>query len=184
MKMKKLIRIALAAIVILLVAFTVFWFARSADVNFDEARAALPNAAYSRFADVDGVRIHYQERGAGAPLVLLHGYTASTFAWKDVFEPLSQQFRVIAVDLKGFGFSGKPDGDYTRRAQGDLVIRLLDHLKIDQAILCGNSMGGEVSMNAALRHPDRVSALILVDSGGVKVSGAGSVTPGVAEWRV
>jgi pimeloyl-ACP methyl ester carboxylesterase len=116
--------------------------------------------------------------------VLLHGYTASTFAWKDVFDPLSQQFHVIAVDLKGFGFSGKPDGDYTRRAQGDLVIRLLDHLKIDRAILCGNSMGGEVSMNAAVRHPDRVSALILVDSAGVTVSGGGSVAPGVASWPV
>src|SRR5262245_29537660 len=184
MKIKKLIRFALAAIVILLVAFMVFWFARPADVNFDEARAALPNAAYSRFADVDGMRIHYQERGAGAPLVLLHGYTASTFAWKDVFEPLSRRFRVIAVDLKGFGFSGKPDGDYTRRAQGESVIRFLDQLKIGQAVLCGNSMGGEVSMNAAVRRPDRVSALILVDSGGVNVSGVGSVTPGVAQWPV
>ena len=55
MKMKKLIRYALAAIAILLVAFTIFWFARPADVNFDEARAAVPNSAYSRFADVDGV---------------------------------------------------------------------------------------------------------------------------------
>jgi pimeloyl-ACP methyl ester carboxylesterase len=182
--MKKFIRYALALIAILLIAFTVFWFARPADVNFDEARAAVPNAAYSHFADVDGVRLHYQEKGAGPPLVLIHGYTASTFAWKDVFEPLSQQFRVIAIDLKGFGFSGKPDGDYTRRAQGDLALRLLDHLKIDRAILCGNSMGGEVSMNAAVRHPSRVSALILVDSGGVTVSGSGSVTPGVAQWPV
>jgi len=184
MKMKKLIRFALAAVVILLVAFTIFWFARPADVDFDEARAAVPNSAYSRFADVDGVRIHYQEKGAGAPLVLLHGYMASTFAWKEVFDPLSQQFRVIAVDLKGFGFSGKPDGDYTRRAQGDLVVRLLDHLKIGQAILCGSSMGGEVSMNVAVRRPDRVSALILVDSGGVTVSGGGSVSPGVTQWPV
>ena len=61
--MKKLIRFALALIVILLIAFTIFWFARPADVNFDEARSALPNAAYSRFADIDGVRIHYQEKG-------------------------------------------------------------------------------------------------------------------------
>jgi pimeloyl-ACP methyl ester carboxylesterase len=182
--MKKLIRIAVALIVILLVAFTIFWFARPADVNFDEARASVPNAAYSRFADVDGVRIHYQEKGEGEPLVLLHGNLASTFAWKDVFDPLSQQFRVIAVDLKGFGFSGKPDGDYTRRAQGDLVVRLLDHLKIDRAILCGSSMGGDVSMNAAVRRPDRVSALILVDSGGVTVSGGDSVAPGVTEWPV
>ncbi|HKQ76859.1 MAG TPA: alpha/beta hydrolase [Blastocatellia bacterium] len=182
--MKKLTRFALILIVILLIAFTVFWFARDSDVNFDESRSSLPNAAYSHFAEIDGVRIHYQEKGEGAPLVLIHGYTASTFAWKDVFEPLSRQFRVIAVDLKGFGFSGKPEGDYTRRAQGELMIRFLDHLKIDRAILCGNSMGGEVSLNAAVRHPDRVSALILVDSAGVTVSGGGSVTPGVAEWPV
>ncbi len=182
--MKKLIRFALVLVAILLIAFTIFWFARDADVNFDETRASVPNSAYSRFAEVDGVRIHYQEKGAGAPLVLLHGYTASTFAWKDVFEPLSQRFRVIAIDLKGFGFSGKPEGDYTRRAQGELVIRFLDSLKIDRAILCGNSMGGEISMNAAVRHPDRVLALILVNSAGVTVSGGGSVTPGVAEWPV
>jgi pimeloyl-ACP methyl ester carboxylesterase len=184
MKMKKFSRIALTLVAILLIAFTIFWFARPADVNFDEARAAVPHADYSRFADLDGVRIHYQEKGAGPPLVLLHGYTASTFAWKDVIDPLSEQFRVIAVDLKGFGFSGKPDGDYTRRAQGDMVIRLLDHLKIDRAVLCGNSMGGEVSMNAAVRHPERVLALILADSSGVTVSGGGSVTPGVAQWPV
>jgi pimeloyl-ACP methyl ester carboxylesterase len=182
--MKKLIRVALALIAILLVAFTIFWFARPSDVNFDEARASVPNADYSRFADVDGVRIHYQEKGAGEPLVLLHGNLASTFAWKEVFDPLSLQFRVIAVDLKGFGFSGKPDGDYTRRAQGDLVVRLLDHLKIDRAIFCGSSMGGDVSMNVAVRRPDRVSALILVDSGGVTVGGGGSVAPGVTEWPV
>jgi hypothetical protein len=54
--MIKLARIALVLIVILLIAFTVFWFARAADVNFDEARSALPNAGYSRFAKIDGVR--------------------------------------------------------------------------------------------------------------------------------
>jgi pimeloyl-ACP methyl ester carboxylesterase len=91
---------------------------------------------------------------------------------------------VIAVDMKGFGFSGKPDGDYTRRAQGELVIKLLDHLKIDRAILCGNSMGGEVSMHTAVRHPNRVSALILVDSSGVTVSGGSSTAPSVAGWPV
>ncbi|MGH9836377.1 MAG: alpha/beta fold hydrolase [Blastocatellia bacterium] len=182
--MKKLSRILLILILILAVAFTIFWFARPSDVNFDEARAAVPHSAYSRFADLDGLRVHYQEKGSGAPLVLIHGYTASTFVWKDVFEPLSEQFRVIAVDLKGFGFSAKPDGDYTRRAQGELVVRLLDHLKIDQAILCGSSMGGEAGLNAAHYHPQRVVALILVDSAGVTVSGGGSITPGITEWPV
>jgi pimeloyl-ACP methyl ester carboxylesterase len=182
--MKKLSRILLILILILATAFTILWFARPSDVNFDEVRAAVPHSAYSRFAKLDGLRVHYQEKGSGAPLVLIHGYTASTFVWKDVFEPLAEQFRVIAVDLKGFGFSAKPDGDYTRRAQGELVVRLLDHLKIDRAILCGSSMGGEAGLNAAHYHPERVAALILVDSAGVTVPGGGSVSPGIAEWPV
>ena len=140
-------------------------------------RATLPHSDYSRFAEIDGVRVHYQERGTGTPIVLIHGFTSSTYSWKDVFEPLSKNFHVIAVDLKGFGFSGKPDGDYTRRAQAILVGHLLDYLKVERAWLCGNSMGGEVALNIALQNPQRVAGLILIDSGGVKVNGGDSVAP-------
>jgi pimeloyl-ACP methyl ester carboxylesterase len=175
--MKRFLKFLLALLVIAAVALTFFWFARPADVSFDDVRAGVPNSHYSHFTDIDGVRIHYQEKGTGTPLVLLHGYTSSTYSWKDVFEPLSKSFHVIAVDLKGFGFSGKPDGDYTRRAQAILVAHLLEHLNIDKAWLCGNSMGGEVALNVALANPERVAGLILIDSGGVQVPGSGSLTP-------
>jgi pimeloyl-ACP methyl ester carboxylesterase len=175
--MKKFLKLLLLLVVVAAVALTLFWFARPADVSFDEVRAGVPNSEYSHFTDIDGVRIHYQEKGTGTPLVLLHGYTSSTYSWKDVFEPLSKSFHVIAVDLKGFGFSGKPDGDYTRRAQAVLVAHLLEHLKIDKAWLCGNSMGGEVALNVALDNPQRVAGLILIDSGGVQVPGGGSLAP-------
>ncbi len=163
---------------ILAIALTVFWFARPADVSFDEVRNSIPNSEYSHFADVDGVRVHYQEKGVGSPLILIHGFTSSTYSWKDVFEPLSKNFRVIAVDLKGFGFSSKPDGDYTRRAQAVLVGHLLDQLKIDKAWFCGHSMGGEVALNLVLQNPARVAGLILIDSAGVAVKGGGSLAPG------
>ena len=176
--MKKFLKFLLVLIVIASVALTVFWFARPADVSFDEVRAGVPNSDYSHFVEIDGVRIHYQEKGSGTPLVLIHGYTSSTYSWKEVFEPLSKSFRVIAVDLKGFGFSGKPDGDYTRRAQAILVAHLLEHLKIDKAWLCGNSMGGEVALNVAVANPQRVAGLILIDSAGVEVPGEGSLAPG------
>jgi len=176
--MKKLLKLGLALVVIVAVALTIFWFARPADVSFDEVRASVPNSDYSHFAEIDGVRIHYQEKGAGSPLVLIHGYTSLTYTWKEVFEPLSKSFRVIAVDLKGFGFSGKPDGDYTRRAQAVLVAHLLDHLHIEKAWLCGNSMGGEVALNVALANPQRVAGLILIDSAGVDVPGRGTLAPG------
>ena len=176
--MKKFLKILLLLLLIVAIALTVFWFARPADVSFDEARASIPNSEYSRFADIDGVRLHYQEKGVGTPLVLIHGFTSSTYTWKDVFEPLSKRFRVIAVDLKGFGFSSKPDGDYTRRAQAVLVDHFLAHLKIEKAWFCGNSMGGEVSLNVALRNPQRVAGLILIDSAGITVPGGATLAPG------
>ena len=175
--MKRFLKFLVALIVIAAVALTAFWFSRPADVSFDEVRAGVPNSNYSHFTDIDGVRIHYQEKGTGTPLVLLHGYTSSTYTWKEVFEPLAKSFHVIAIDLKGFGFSGKPDGDYTRRAQAALVAHLLEHLNIDKAWLCGSSMGGEVALNVALDNPQRVAGLILIDSLGVQVPGSGSLTP-------
>jgi pimeloyl-ACP methyl ester carboxylesterase len=175
--MKKFLKVALILIVLVTVAFTVFWYARPADVSFDAVRPGVPYSDYSHFADIDGVRIHYQEKGTGTPLVLIHGYASSTYSWKDVFEPLAQSFHVIAVDLKGFGFSGKPDGDYSRRAQAVLVEHLLQHLNIQKAWLGGNSMGGEVALNVALANPQRVAGLILIDSAGVEVPGSSSLAP-------
>jgi pimeloyl-ACP methyl ester carboxylesterase len=174
---KKFSQLLLALIVIAAAALTVFWFSRPADISFDAVRAGIPNSDYSHFIDIDGVSIHYQEKGTGTPLVLLHGYTSSTYSWKDVFEPLAKNFRVIAVDLKGFGLSGKPDGDYTRRAQAILVAHLLDHLNVEKAWLCGSSMGGEVALNVAVANPQRVAGLVLIDSAGVEVPGGGSLTP-------
>ena len=179
--LKKFLKTLLVIVLIMAIAFTVFWFARPADVSFDEVRSAVPNSEASKFVEIDGVRVHYQEKGTGTPLVLLHGYTSSTYSWKDVFEPLSKNFRVIAVDLKGFGFSEKRDGDYTRRAQAVLVAHLLDYLKIERAWLCGNSMGGEIALNVALQNPQRVAGLILIDSAGVEVSGGSSLAPGYAK---
>lgn len=175
---KRFLKLLLVLIVIGTIVITVFWFARPADVSFDELHASIPNSEYSHFAEIDGVQIHYQEKGAGIPLVLIHGFTSSTYSWKDVFGPLSKNFRVIAVDLKGFGFSGKPDGDYSRPAQAVLVSHLLDYLKIEKAWLCGNSMGGEISLNVVLHNPARVAGLILIDSAGLKVNGGGSLAPG------
>jgi pimeloyl-ACP methyl ester carboxylesterase len=174
---KKLAKLLLAVVVLAVIVFTIFWFSRPADVSFEQYRASFPNSNYSHFAEVDGVRIHYQEKGNGTPLILIHGYTSSNYSWKEVFEPLSKTFRVIAPDLKGFGFSGKPDGDYSRRAQALLITHLLDKLGIDTAWLAGSSMGGEVALNVAITNPQRVAGLILIDSAGVPVAGSGSLAP-------
>jgi pimeloyl-ACP methyl ester carboxylesterase len=148
---------------LIMLGFSALWFAQPYDVALDEVHAQVPNAAYSRFAIIDGVRIHYQEKGSGPPLVLLHGYCSNTYTWKDVLPALAQQFHVLAVDLKGFGFSEKPRGNYSLNAQADLVMKLLDEVAIPNATIGGNSMGGAVGLLCALNYPERVNRLVLVD---------------------
>ncbi len=174
---KKVLKICFVVILAAVAALAVFWFSRPADVVFDDLKSSVPHSQFSKFADLDGLRIHYLEKGEGTPLVLIHGYTSSTYTWRDQFAELAKQYRVIAVDLKGFGFSDKPDGDYSRRAQGEVVARLLDKLNIERAWLVGNSMGGETALNVAADHPEKVLGLVLIDSAGVKVQGRTSLAP-------
>jgi pimeloyl-ACP methyl ester carboxylesterase len=126
----------------------------------------------SLFADIGDVRIHYKLAGHGAPaLVLLHGLAASTFSWREVMAPLSERGTVIAFDRPSSGLTSRPlaeewqgENPYTREAQADQTIALLDRLGIQKAILVGNSAGGTIAALTALRHPERVQALILVDA--------------------
>lgn len=175
--LKKLFQILIVLIVVCVIGFTAFWFSRPADVSFEEHKAKIPHSEYSKFAEVNGIKLHYQEKGEGTPLVLIHGYTSLSYTWKDVFEPLAEHFRVIAVDLKGFGFSEKPDGNYRRSEQAVLVRGFLKNLKIEKAWFAGNSMGGEVSLNVALQEPNLVEGLILIDSSGVKIAKKGTESP-------
>jgi pimeloyl-ACP methyl ester carboxylesterase len=141
---------------------------RPRDVEWEEHRAELPHAEHSRFVDVEGVRVHYQEAGEwdAPPVILIHGFCASTFVWSDVFLPVAEAgFRVIAPDLAGFGFSEKPrQGEYTIDAQARLIVRLMDKLGIERATLVGSSYGGAVAASCALDYAERVERLVLVDA--------------------
>lgn len=181
--MKKTLRLLLLLVLLAGVAFAIFWYARPADLNFEEFRAAVPHASASRFAEVGGVRVHYQERGAGDALVLIHGNNSSAYSWRDVFDELSKEFRVVALDLKGFGFTTKPEGDYRLETQAALVIGLMDQLKIERATLCGSSMGGGVALATAINYPQRVRSLILVDSSAfTEGRGGESLAPAYVRW--
>jgi len=123
----------------------------------------------SEFIEIDGLDIHVKKAGQGEPVfMLLHGFAASLYSWNAVVEPLSQLGTVIAFDRPGFGLSEHPltwqgQNPYSTEAQVHLVIGILNHFGVQQAILIGNSAGGTVSMQVALAHPERVSALVLVD---------------------
>ncbi len=127
----------------------------------------------SRFMEVNGVDLHYREAGSGGPVfVLMHGFGASTYSFREVTQPLSALGRVIAYDRPAFGLTERPmrddeeawqDGSpYSTQAQVEQLIGLLDGLGVEQAVLVGNSAGGRVAVEAALAHPDRVQALILI----------------------
>lgn len=147
-------------------ALAVKLLSRPRDVEWAEHAARLPHAARSKFVEVDGVRVHYQEAGElGAPPVfLIHGFCASTFVWSDVFLPIAGMgYRVIVPDLIGFGFSEKPRrGSYTIDAQARMIVGLMDELEIKRAALVGSSYGGAVAATCALDYEERVTRLVLV----------------------
>jgi pimeloyl-ACP methyl ester carboxylesterase len=149
-------------------ALAVRLLSRPRDVEWDEHAHELHHASHSRFMEVDGVRVHYQEAGASSepPILLIHGFTASNFVWSDVLLPVAEGgFHVIAPDLVGYGFSGKPKwGEYTIDAQARMIVRLMDHLGIESATIVGSSYGGAVAATCALDYPERVERLVLVDA--------------------
>src|SRR5436190_6442154 len=141
---------------------------RAATVNWDDVQHQIPHADRSRFVSVDGIRIHYQEFGGVTypTIVLIHGYTASVYVWKTAAPLLADAgFRVIAVDLVGFGYSEKPRSfEYSLDAQARIVSRFMDRLGIGRAAIVGSSYGGAVAATLALDYAPRVEKLVLVDA--------------------
>jgi pimeloyl-ACP methyl ester carboxylesterase len=127
--------------------------------------------ADSRFVTVDELQVHYKTLGQGEPtLVLLHGFAASLFSWREIMVPLAESGTVIAFDRPAFGLTERPtpsqwrgENPYDPEYQADLTVGLMDALNVDQAVLVGNSAGGTVSVLTGLRYPERVRALVLVD---------------------
>lgn len=119
------------------------------------------------FIDAAGIQTHFVARGTQGPaIVLLHGFGSSTFTWrKTLAGELAEQFRLVAVDIKGFGLTEKPrDGRYHIRAYADHLLGFLEAMGLERPVLVGNSMGGAVALHLALTHPERVAGLVLVDS--------------------
>lgn len=130
---------------------------------FSEIRRLLPEDRFLRLGDQ---LVHIEQAGTGEPLILLHGFGASTYAWRKVMPGLAARFHVIAIDLNGFGYTQRPRDfeSYTREGQADLVLRVMDALGIGKAHLAGHSYGGGISIWLASRHPERLRSLVLVDS--------------------
>jgi pimeloyl-ACP methyl ester carboxylesterase len=139
---------------------------RPGDVEWEKNREAVFHAEYSRFIEVDGVRVHYQQVGEAnaPPMILIHGFAASNLVWSKVFlEFAAAGFKVIAPDLPGYGYSGKPRHlDYTIASQAKMFVSFMERMGLDRAVLVGSSYGAAIAATIALDHPTLVEKLILV----------------------
>lgn len=132
----------------------------------DEILVKYTNA-HSRFVVLNGAMVHYREEGNGYPIVMLHGAFSSLHTFDGWTEELKRDFRIIRYDLLGFGLTGvQADGDYSMASQIKTLKALLDTLRIDRCVLCGNSLGGWLAWEFALKYPGRVRKLLLIDAAG------------------
>lgn len=107
------------------------------------------------------VRIAWERRGSGEPLLLIHGLGYARWGWEPVLPGLAERFDVILFDNRGIGESDAPPGPYTAAEMADDALRVLDEAEVDRAHVVGTSLGGMVAQELALAHPDRVDRLVL-----------------------
>ena len=115
---------------------------------------------------VNGIQIHYQTKGTGPDVILIHGITSSLALWyAKVFPRLASKFRVTAYDLRGHGLSDITPTGYTSYEMAQDLVGVMGSLGIRSARLVGHSFGGSIGLHLALLHPERVDGVVLLDSG-------------------
>ena len=158
---------------------------------YAEVREQLPD---DRFVTVDGSEVYVERWGRGEAVLLIHGFGGSSHNWSRVAEDLAEDFWLVAPDLRGFGWSERPDSRqaYAFENQVRTVLGVLDALEIERAHVVGHSYGGGVALWLANRHPERVRSLVLVGSTlpgteyetGRRLPSAGPLTPIAVRWML
>ncbi len=116
------------------------------------------------YADIGGARLRFVDEGEGPPVVLIHGFASALDTWHGVMKELRKHHRVLAMDLKGFGWSSRPPGDYSPQAEAQLVLALMEQRNIHSAQVVAHSWGSSVALAMALAAPERVTKIALYDA--------------------
>lgn len=150
----------------LLLLFVGFAILYTPDKNFEELKNkySYPD---SQFLNMDGMQVHYRINGSGKTLVLLHGTSSSLNDWEKWIDIFSKKYRVVSVDLPGFGLTGpNTDGKYDRTSYLNFLNNFFQETHCDSFILCGNSFGGYLAWNYTLNHPEQVEQLVMLNPSG------------------
>jgi pimeloyl-ACP methyl ester carboxylesterase len=132
-----------------------------------------PMAIESRFADVNGIRLHYLVAGKGDPVILLHGYAQTSHMWRPLIVQLAQTHAVIAPDLRGFGQSSTPEGGYDKKTMAQDIHALATSLGYRRVRIVGHDIGLMVAYAYAAQYPTEVDRVALMDA----------FLPGVGDWQ-
>ncbi|MBX3396118.1 MAG: alpha/beta hydrolase [Phycisphaerae bacterium] len=129
------------------------------------------------FVKVGEQWVHFERKGSGDSLILIHGFAGSTFSYRQVMDGLAKSFDVIAVDLNGFGYTERPFGaePYSPRGQVALVTGLMDRLGVREAHVLGHSYGAGIAMLLAVQERNRVTSVIAVDGAGPRTGGSSGI---------
>ncbi len=138
------------------------FFLSEGDLTFEEAKAILADEQ-SQFVEIDGIQVHYKREGAGFPIVLVHGTGSLLQTWDGWTKELTANgYEVIRMDIQSFGLTGPPkDEDYTMDGYVDFLEKFMDEMAVDSFHLAGNSLGGQIAWEYALRNQEKVGKLIL-----------------------
>ena len=137
----------------------------------------MDDPAVDRDITLSGLRLAYRDyAGEGRPVVLLHGVASNARIWSPVAPLLTPRFRVLAVDQRGHGQSDKPSSGYDFPSVVGDVRELIEALGLERPLVAGHSWGGNVALELAARHPERVAGLVLVDGGFMEISARPGMT--------
>jgi len=168
--MNRIIRIigfSLLSIIIILVILILSFYQSDIPSNKNHQRYFTEE---SQYIEIDHNKLHIRKMGEGKPVLLIHGSFSSLHTWEVWQEQWINDFTTISIDLPGHGLTGpNPQGQYDTDYYADVLWKLVNHLNYDSIAIAGNSMGGQVAYKMALKNPEKVTQLILINSSGASL---------------
>jgi len=136
------------------------------DIPLEDLKAKYEKS-HSKYIQINETDIHYCDQGQGPVIIALHGTADSLHTWDGWVKAIGDHYRIVRMDIPGFGLTGPPaDGHYSRDMFVDFVDKFAAALGINTFIIAGNSLGGAIAWNYAVRHPEKVEKMVLIDPAG------------------